>query len=108
MLEDHVELASLELRFARQELRRRTMFLFGAILGGVSAFVLLHVAGLSILSRLGVPLYIPCLMLTLAYAIIAQRAFRRAVWRDPRVGEYFQATSQELNKSLQWTRQLFS
>jgi len=108
VLEDHLELAALEWDYEKKQSSRR----FSAILAAgalvISAFVLLNIALVRALAAFGGSLGWVCVGLGVLYVLAGVLFYRYGGLRDPRVGEPFQGTRQELNRSLEWIQKHFS
>jgi uncharacterized membrane protein YqjE len=108
LLEDHMELASLEWQYEKARSKRCLAALAGAALLIVTGFAFLQVAIVQGLVSLGLSLPIACVVLASVYGIAAGILISTMGRRDPRVGEPFQGTQQEIKRNLRWIRQIFA
>ena len=108
LIEDHIELAHLEYRYEKTQSWRQLGV--GALTAfcALSAFLFIQVAAILGLVRAGVPLYAICLGLGVVYTVCGFIFYRRFGHRDPRAGEPFQGSREELTRSLQWIQHLLS
>jgi len=108
LLEDHIELGTLECRYESGQARRRICAVtFGAVFG-LTAFVFLQVALIQGLLRVGLPLWALCLLTAVIYGVLAGFIYHRWGRRDPAAGDPFQASGEEFKRNLQWIRQNLS
>jgi uncharacterized membrane protein YqjE len=108
LLEDHMELASLEWEYEKAQSMRRLGALAGAALLVVTAFAFLQVAIVQGLVAFGLSLPVASLVLAGVYGIAAAGLMATSGRRDPRAGEPFQGTRAEIKRNLRWIRQIFS
>jgi uncharacterized membrane protein YqjE len=108
LLEDHMELASLEWEYEKAQSKRRLGALAGIALLSVSAFAFLQIAIVAGLVALGLTLPIASLVLAGAYLILSAILFSTLGKRDKQAGEPFQGTRQEIRRNIKWIRQIFS
>lgn len=108
LLDDQLKLASLELRYEKALALRRVLAYGMVVLLVATAFVLLQVALVCALLRVGLALGGACLGLGCVYVAGAWGVFRVWARRDPRVGKPFQASAEELKENLRWIRKFFS
>ena len=108
LIDDHLELASLEWEYEKAQSLRRLGGLAGVAVMVLSAFALLQVAAVYGLVHFGLSVGFACLALAGVYVAIAVFLFWKFGRRDPRAGEPFQGTRQELHYNLKWIRQFFS
>jgi len=108
LLEDQIELASLEWTYEKKQSVRRIGALAAAALLVLTAFVMLQVTIVVGLVRVGLPVAGACLALAAVYAVVAGLLTWISGRRDPGAGVPFQGTRQELRHNLRWIRQLFS
>ena len=107
LLEDHIKLGALECRYESNQARRRIgAIILGAVFG-LTAFVFLQIVAVHGLLHLGLPLWVVCLFGTAFYGLLSVFIYRRWGRRNPRAGLPFQASGEELKRSLQWIRQTF-
>jgi len=105
LLEDHIELGTLECRYESSQARRRICAIALGAVFGLTAFVFLQVALIRGLLRTGLPLWVLCLVAAAVYGALSVFIYRRWGRRDPRAGPPFQASGEEFKRSLQWIRQ---
>ena len=108
LLEDHIELGTLECRYESSQARRRIFAIILGVVFGLTAFVFLQIAAVHALLHLGLPLWAVCLVLAAIYGVSSAIVYRRWGRRDTRAGPPFQASSEEIKRSLQWIRQHLS
>ena len=108
ILQDHLELAELEWKYERGQVQRRIAAWAIAALLILVAVVLLQIALISALMSQGLSLGVVCLTLTVVYGVIAGGIAFLFGRRDPKAGDPFQGTKQELLRNLQWIQKLFS
>ena len=109
VLEDHVNLATVEAQYEVEQARRRFMVMGVALLLGGVAFLLGQVAivdGLVALFKL--PVWAVCLILMVIYGGVAAYIFNNFGQRDLKAGAPFSGTRRELIETLQWIQKLFS
>jgi len=108
LLDDYIELGTLECRYEGSQARRRIYFVvLGAVLG-LTAFVLVQVAAVHGLLQRDLPLRAICLLAATGYGILSVCICRWRGRRDPSAGKPFQASSEEFRCNLQWIRQNLS
>ena len=108
LLEDQVELASLELEYEMdQAVRRLGALVVGAFLG-LTAFAILQIAIVSGLERLGLSLAQASLILAAVYGIVGATLIMKFGRRDKLAGAPFQGTLDEVRKNLRWIRKFLS
>jgi len=108
ILDDQVELASLELEYEATLGARRIAALAGIAILVVTGFALLQVAMIWGLMKLGLSVGISSLILAFLYGGGAALIYRVLVRRDPKVGGAFAGTREELHKNIRWIRHFFS
>lgn len=106
VLEDQVELISLELGYETEQGAKRAVALLLAAFLGMLAFAILQIAIVKGLELLGVSLGVACVILATAYTLVAALLVMKFGRRDKRAGEPFQGTRSEIRKNLEWMRQL--
>lgn len=105
---DHVDLASLELRYETQQAGKK-LFAFALILILVlTGFIVLQVALVGALMKLGLSLGSSALVFSGLYFVLAIVVY--AAWgrRDKRAGSPFGATQKELRETIQWIQKILS
>ena len=108
VLEDHLELAGLEWAYEKKQSARRLVAVLGSAILGIGAFVLFNVALVRALMVVGGSVERVCIGLGLVYGITGVLLYRYVGRRDPRVGEPFKGTREELNRNLEWIQKHFS
>jgi uncharacterized membrane protein YqjE len=108
LLEDHLELLSLELRYERSQGARRLVAWGVAGALALCAFVFLQIALVRALVHAGFGTGWVCLGLGAAYVIAAAIVYRLWGRRDARAGAPFQSSREELSENLKWIRKIFS
>jgi len=108
VLSDHIDLVSLEAGYESQQAARRLAAIVVAACLLFGAFVLLQVAILFGLARLGIGVGWASLGLAVLYGLIGTGIAARWGRRDPKVGSPFEGTRREVKESLQWIQKLFS
>lgn len=108
LLQDHVELGTLECHYESSQTRRRVCAIFLGVVFGLTAFVFVQVAMIQGLLRAGLPLWAFSLLAAAFYGTLAGTIYHRWGRRDPRAGAPFQASGEELKRNLQWIRQNLS
>jgi uncharacterized membrane protein YqjE len=101
LIEDHLKLAYLEYRYERDRVRRKSRALLLGAAFGLAAFVFSQIAAILGFQYAGWHSYTACLVMAgvnLALAGIFTLSRGR---RDPRVGEPFQTSRDELTKTLE-------
>jgi uncharacterized membrane protein YqjE len=102
LLRDHLELASVELKYAKDKARRRLLGWVAAGLLAVTGYVFLQVALLGGLRALGLGLGQGALLLGVVYALGAFLIIKKFSKSDKQTGSAFQATRDELHRSFNW------
>jgi uncharacterized membrane protein YqjE len=107
-ISDHVDLASLELRYETHQARKRLVAAGIVFVFALTGFIVLQVAAIGWLMRAGLSLGVAALLLSLIYFALATGVYWIFGRRDKRVGPPFQATQRELHETLQWIQKIFS
>ncbi len=106
-LSDHIELASLELRYESERAVKK-MVLAGALLVLVlTGFIVLQVSLVGWLMMAGLSLGVSSLILSSFYFILAALLFKNSR-RDKRAGPPFAGTQRELQETIQWIQKILS
>jgi uncharacterized membrane protein YqjE len=109
VLEDHVNLATIEAEFEVDQARRRFLVLGVALMLGSIAFLLGQVAIVDgLVALLKLPVWAVCLILMVIYGSAAAYIVTHFGRRDPKAGTPFAGTRRELIGTLQWIQKLFS
>jgi uncharacterized membrane protein YqjE len=107
LLEDHLELASLEWEYEKAQGIRRIIGLTIGAVAGLCAFIFLQVAIVTVLIRAGMPVWGAAVLLTGLYGVVAVICFKVFGKRPAKAGEPFQGTKTEIRKNLRWIQQFF-
>lgn len=106
-LSDHVELASLELRYESERAIKK-LLVGGAVLVLVlTGFIVLQVSVVGWLMKAGLSLGTSATLLSAIYFLLAYALFHVAR-RDKRVGPPFASTQRELQSTIQWIQKILS
>ncbi len=106
-LSDHVELASLELRYETERVTKRLVCAACILVLVLTGFIVLQVALIGGLMKLGLPLSLSALIFGALYFVIAFVIYRLAR-RDKRVGPPFASTQRELQETIHWIQKILS
>ncbi len=107
-LSDHVDLASLELRYESESLGKSFFALAVAFVFGLAGFIVLQVALIGALRLAGISMGLASLLLSVLYFALAFGVYMKFGRRDPRVGAPFLGTQRELHKTLKWIQNVLS
>ncbi len=107
LIEDHIELASLEWEYEKAQGVRRVVGLAVGAIAALCAFAFLQIAIVSALIRAGLPVWGAALALTVVYGGVAAGCFTKFCKRSNKAGEPFQGTRAEIRKNLRWIQQFF-
>ncbi|MBL0349721.1 MAG: phage holin family protein [Elusimicrobia bacterium] len=102
LMKDHLELALLEWRYEWGEARRRVVAWGAGLLLAGSSAVLLHVALIGWAMKRGMGGERVALALAVAYLLIGAAVVGRWGRRRPGAGRPFEASREELNRSVPW------
>jgi uncharacterized membrane protein YqjE len=105
---DHVDLASLELRFEAEHAGKKLLaagIIFVLVLTG---FIVLQVAIVGALMRAGLSLGLSALLLSGLYFLSAIWVYLKLGRRDRRAGPPFAATQRELHQTMRWIQKILS
>jgi hypothetical protein len=105
ILEDHVALMSLELRYETEQSSRRLGIFALSALSGIVMYLYFQIALITYLSRHGIPLYVSCLVLGILHAIAGFFIYHRCGRRHSDAGKPFQSSQEELSRSVKWIHQ---
>jgi len=108
LLEDQLDLASLEWQFEKKQSLKRVGALALALFLALAAFVLVQVAIVAGIAATGRSIWLSALILGGVYLLLAILLLWKFSRRDPKVGSPFQGSRQELRKNLKWIQQIFS
>jgi len=108
LIENHVELGTLECRYESSRVRRQICAIAVGAAFGLAAFVFLQVALIQGLLCIGFPLWAFCLLAAAFYGTLAVMIYRLWGRRQPEAGSPFQASGEEFKRSLQWIRENLS
>lgn len=107
-LSDHLDLAALELRYEAQVAGKKLVagaIMFLLILTG---FIVLQVALVGALMKVGLSLGVSALILSGIYFILAFAVFEVLGRRDKRVGPPFAASQREIHETIKWIQKILS
>jgi uncharacterized membrane protein YqjE len=105
---DHVDLASLELRYEAKQVGKRLLasaIIFVLVLTG---FIVLQVAAVGALMKVGLSLGLSALILSGLYFFLALGVYWVLARRDKRIGPPFASTQRELHETLEWIQKILS
>ena len=105
---DHVDLATLELRYEAQLAGRKLLaagIIFILVLTG---FIVLQVALIGALMKTGLSLGLSALIFSAFYFLLAAGVYAGLAKRDKRIGPPFAGTQRELHETLQWIQKILS
>jgi uncharacterized membrane protein YqjE len=108
LLEDQIDLASLEWQFEKSHSLKRIGALVFAVFLAFAAFVFIQVAIIAGIVATGRSIWLSALILAGVYLIIAILLLWKFGRRDPKAGSPFHGTRQEFRKNLKWIQQIFS
>jgi len=108
VLQDHWELAILEIGFESRQAARRLTAIVLSLIFAVLALIVAQVAVIYGLMQLGLNPAVSCLIVAGVYGALALVIFRAWGRRDPRSGSPFAGTRREVGRTLQWIQKLFS
>ncbi len=106
-LSDHIELASLELSYESDRAAKKLFAVAAMLVLVLTGFIVLQVALIGGLMRLGLSLGVSALIFSTLYFVAAYAIFHRTR-RDKRAGPPFAATQRELKESIQWIQNILS
>jgi hypothetical protein len=107
-ISDHIDLAALELRYETQQAGKRLLAAAIMALLVLTGFIVLQVAVVGGLMRLGLSLGLASLILGLFYFVVAGGVYTKLGRRDKRVGPPFLATQRELHETIKWIQKIIS
>ncbi|SRR5258706_13465789 len=105
---DHVDLASLELRYETKRVGKKLLasaIIFILVLTG---FIGLQVAAVGALMKAGLSMGLAALSLSGLYFLLALMVYWVLGRRDKRIGPPFAATQRELHETLEWIQKILS
>jgi hypothetical protein len=105
---DHVELAALEFRYEAAQAKKRAQAWAVVFLLVLTGFIILQVAAVAGLVKLGLSLAGSSGILALAYFVLGSLVYWIQGRRDKRAGAPFAASQKEIKESLRWIQRLFS
>src|ERR1700733_2375621 len=103
---DHVDLASLELRYETKQASKQLLaagIIFVLVLTG---FIVLQVALVGALMKVGLSLGASAFLFSLLYFVLAAVVYRVLAQRDKRAGPPFAGTQRELHETLKWIQNI--
>jgi hypothetical protein len=107
-ISDHLDLAALELRYETQQAKKRLLAAVIVLILVLTGFMLLQVALVEGLMRVGLSLGLASFFLSLAYFTLALVAYWVLGRRDKRAGPPFFGTLREIHETLRWIQKTFS
>jgi uncharacterized membrane protein YqjE len=107
-ISDHVDLAALELRFETQQAGKRLLAAGIIFILALTGFIVLQVALVGWLMRVGLSLGISAFLLSLVYFVLAAVVYWTLGRRDNRSGPPFLATQREIHETIKWIQKIFS
>ena len=108
LLDDQIDLASLEWQFEKSHSLKRIGALILAVFLAFAAFVFIQVAIIAGIAATGRSIWLSALILGGIYLLMAILLLWKFSRRDPKAGSPFQGSRQELRKNLKWIQQIFS
>ncbi len=108
LLQDQLDLFSLELGFEKRQVRRRALALVAIGIFGLLSAALFQVAIVLWLAKEAPNIAGVCGLLGLLYGVIAGGIFWGLGRRDPRAGKPFEGSRRQLDENLKWIQTLFS
>lgn len=106
-LSDHVELASLELRYEGERALKKLLVAGAMMVLVMTGFIVLQVSLVGWLMKVGLSLGASALILSGVYFVLAYVIFTVSR-RDRRVGPPFAGTQKELQATIQWIQKILS
>ena len=105
---DHVDLASLELRYETKQVGQKVLAYAIILILVLTGFIVLQVAAVGALMKAGLSLGLAALILSGLYFVLALSVYWVFGKRDKRVGPPFAATQRELHETLEWIQKILS
>jgi uncharacterized membrane protein YqjE len=105
---DHVDLASLELRFEAQMAGKKLLAAAIMLILVLTGFIVLQVALIGALMKTGLSLGLSALLFSGLYFLMAIFVYMKLARRDKRAGPPFAGTQRELHETLQWIQKILS
>src|SRR6266481_3468242 len=103
---DHVDLASLELRYETTQVGKKLLACAIILVLVLTGFIVLQVAAVGALMKVGLSLGLSALLLSGLYFILALVVYWVLGRRDKRVGPPFASTQRELHETLEWIQKI--
>ena len=107
-ISDHVDLASLELRFEADRAGKKLLACAIVFVLVLTGFIVLQVALVGALMKAGLSLGISALSLSGFYFVLALAVYGTLGRRNKRAGPPFSATQRELHETLRWIQKILS
>ena len=107
-ISDHVDLATLELRYEAEHAGKKLLAAAIMFLFVLTGFIVLQVALVGALMKLGLSLGVSALILSGVYFVMAVLVYMALARRDKRVGPPFSATQRELHETMRWIQKILS
>jgi uncharacterized membrane protein YqjE len=105
---DHVDLASLELRFEAERATKKLVVAAAAFILVLTGFIVLQVAIVGGLMKTGLSLGLSATLLSSLYFLLAIGIYLKWGKRDRRAGQPFARTQTELRETLKWIQNILS
>ena len=105
---DHVDLASLELRYETTQVGKKLLAYAIMLVLVLTGFIVLQVSAVGALMKTGMSLGLAALILSGLYFVLALGVYWVFGKRDKRVGPPFAATQRELHETLEWIQKILS
>jgi uncharacterized membrane protein YqjE len=105
---DHVDLASLELRYETKQVGKKLLAYAIILVLVLTGFIVLQVAAVGALMKVGLSLGLSALILSGVYLLLALVVYWVLGRRDKRVGPPFAGTQRELHETLEWIQKILS
>ena len=107
-LSDHVDLASLELRYEARQASKKLLASAIILVLVLTGFIVLQVAIIGALMKTGMSLGLAATVLGGSYLALAIAVYGVLGRRDKRAGPPFVGTQRELHETLQWIQKILS
>ena len=105
---DHVDLASLELRYETKQAGKKLLAFAIILVLVLTGFIVLQVAAVGALMKVGLSLGLSALLLSGIYFLLAFVVYWVLGRRDKRAGPPFSASQRELHETLEWIQKILS
>jgi len=105
---DHVDLASVELRYETQQAGKKLLAAGIMLVLVLTGFIVLQVALIGALMKTGLSLGLSALLFSSLYFLLAVFVYLMLARRDKRVGPPFAATLREVHETMQWIQKILT